>query len=257
MNCDRIEDCLVLGAPLSGAAAEHLRTCADCRTVVEALQPEPVLPPEERLDSIRTLLTGALRPVRPLPSDAVLVLIALALFTAFSLLAAIPVGYTGFHHLSALERLVYYTAVALCAFLFSVCLVHEIIPASRRRVQPAWIVAFCLLALVSVTLALFPNHDLARFAKLGLPCLRLGILCAIAAVLLAYPLLRKGFAAAPVRAATVLGFFAGLAGVSVLALHCGIRNFAHILVWHLGAMLIAAAGAALLAFCRLRFKAAL
>ncbi len=256
MNCDRIVDNLALGTPLSGTAEEHLHTCVGCRTMIQALYPEPVFPAHQRLDSIRSLVTRSLQPVRPWPSDGGLISIALGSFIAFSLLVATQVDYRGLHHLSSFQRLIYYTAIAVCAAFLSVSLAQEIIPGSRRRVRPAAIVAFSVALLATVALLLFPQHDLLRFAKLGVPCLRLGVLCALASGFLGYLLLRKGFAASPVRLTTVAGFFAGLAGVAVLSLHCPVQNFAHVIVWHLGAMLIAGGGGALLGWWRVRMHSA-
>ncbi len=238
MNGHRIEDYLVLATSFFGRRKD----------------PEPVLPRPERLDSIRSLVTSSLRPVRPLPSDATLICIALGLFIAFSLLAAVPVDYRGFHRLSTMQRLAYYPVITVCALLFSVSLVHEIIPGSRRRIHPALGVVFSLFSLASVAFGLFPNHHLAHFANLGLRCLGLGITCALVSGLLAYLLLRKGFAASPVRATTLTGFFAGLTGVAVLALHCPLQDVFHILVWHLGAMLTAGACGALLGWWRVHVR---
>jgi len=254
-NCDGIDDCLVLGTPFSALGEEHLRTCTSCSTIIEVLSAKPLVSDEEHLSSIRGLLTASLRPVRPLPSDPTLILLALVSFLAFSLLATVPVDYRGFHHLSTIQRLAYYATIALSAVLFSAAVVQEIIPGARRRLTPGLIVAFSLLSLVVVSVGLFPNFGLDHFVKIGVPCLRLGIVCAAVGGFLAYFLLRKGFASSPVRATTITGFFAGLAGVAVLALHCPVQNAAHMMVWHLGAMTIAGAGGALIGFLQQRLAA--
>jgi hypothetical protein len=68
----------------------------------------------------------------------------------------------------------------------------------------------------------------------------LGLVCGALSAAPFWLLLRKGFLASPVAAGATIGSFAGFAGVAVLALHCPIENSAHILVWHLGAMMLAA-----------------
>ena len=107
MNCDGIKELLSAGRPLTGSAQQHLASCAGCRAMVEALTLTEAHLDRERINQFQELITASLRPVRPLPSDTTLVWNLLALFTAFSLLAAIPVGYKEFHVLNAYQRFVY------------------------------------------------------------------------------------------------------------------------------------------------------
>lgn len=204
----------------------------------------------ERIDQFQKLITGSLRPVRTLPSDRTLVWKLLAFFTAFSLLAAIPVGYKGFHVLNEYQRFAYYGLILLCAACFSITTVQEMIPGSKRRASPGWTIAAATLSLAVLVSVLFHNFDLDRFVALGIPCLRLGCICALAGGALSWLILRKGFFTSPVAAGVTVGFFAGLAGVAVLALHCPIQNSAHIIVWHLGPMALGGVGGAILGTLR-------
>jgi hypothetical protein len=56
--------------------------------------------------------------------------------------------------------------------------------------------------------------------------------------LLGWRLLQRGYLVSPRETIVLYGFFAGLVGVAVLALHCPIRNSLHVLVWHLGALVL-------------------
>ena len=242
MNCDDIKELLSEGQPLTGSAQDHLVYCAGCRGMVEALTPPDTEPDTERISKIQNLITASLKPIGPLPSDWKLVWHLLALFTVFSLLAAIPVGYKGFRVLSAYQRFVYYGVILLCAMLFSVVTVQEMIPGSKRKASPGWTILATILALAVLVSALFKNFDLNRFVPLGIPCLRLGSISALVSGALSWFFLKRGFFPSPVTASAVVGFFAGLTGVAVLALHCPIQNSTHILVWHLGAMLVGGLG---------------
>jgi len=217
---------------------------------LKGLHPGSEMPAHERLDAIRGLITSSLAPVRPLPSNGALVLLAVAGFIAFSALVTIPLGFNGFHHLSANQKLAYYAVILLSAALLSAAIIQDMIPGSKRRLPPGSAIVLPVVALALVVFVLFPRLDFAHFIELGLPCLETGILCAAGSGLVAYLLLRRGFSASPVRMATTAGLLAGLAGVAVLALHCPLQNVAHIAVWHLGPMLTAAAAGGLFGLWR-------
>jgi hypothetical protein len=245
MNCNELKELLSEGRPLNGAAMDHLVSCAACRAMVESITLPETDPGTERINHIERLITASLKPVRPLPSNRTLIWNLLALFTAFSLIAAIPVGYNGFHVLTPFQRLAYYTMIFLFAMGFSANTVQQMIPGSSRTANPRWLIVGCLLSLVLLVALLFQKFDLDRFVRLGIPCLRLGSICALIGGGLFWFVVRKGFFTSPIEASTTVGFFAGLAGVAVLALHCPIENPAHIIVWHLGAAVLGAFGGAL------------
>ncbi len=250
MNCEHIRELLSEGRPLTDSANEHVASCAGCRAMLQTLSLPEIQPDRERVRQIQRLITASLKPVRPLPSDRTLIAIFLSLFTAFSLVAAIPVGYIGFHALSIQQKFTYYLLISLLAILFAVTTSHQMIPGSKRTVHSRWLIAGALLSLALVSVVLFPNFDLDRFVGLGIPCLRLGTICAILSGSLFWFVLRKGFSTSPGETGTSAGFFAGLTGVAVLALHCPIQNSAHIIVWHLGAMVLGGVGGAILGTLR-------
>ena len=155
-------------------------------------------------------------------------------------------GFLGFHHLSLPQKLAYYSVISLSAAVLATTLVKGIVPGSRYRIAPGLAMLLALVALVFIVVALFPELDFNRFVRRGLPCLRLGTIWAAFSGGLAYLFVRKGYSSSPVRTAVAAGLFAGLTGFAVLALHCPIENMAHILVWHLGAVLLAAAAGGLI-----------
>ncbi len=217
---------------------------------LKGLDLEAEISASERLDAIRALSPTSLRPVRPLPSNTTLTLFAVAGFVAFSALATIPVGFAGYHRLLLSQKLLYYAVIVLSAALLSASIVKEIIPGSKFRLSPGLSMALGVVSVALVALSLFPRPDFHRFTEVGLPCLELGTVIAAITGFLASLLLRKGFSSSPARMSLTTGFFAGLSGFAVLALHCPVQNMAHILVWHLGAMLVGAAGGALIGLVR-------
>jgi hypothetical protein len=195
---------------------------------------------------IRTTLMEAAAPVRPLPSNAALMALCVAVFIALALLLTLPVGFPGFARLDTVSRLIEYPAVLLLAFMLAGSLVDQMIPGTRRVIGPAAGVLVAVL-LLSVTAALlFPGPMPKNFVDEGIPCLRLGALCAIPAGGLTWTMMRRGFAADPLSAAIAAGGLSGLLGVGVLALHCPILNAAHIIAWHVGSIVVAALFGALL-----------
>ena len=204
-------------------------------------------PDAQRIVQIQRLIIASLKPAQYLPSDRKLTLILLTIFVMFSVVGAVPVGYNGFRVLDLQQRFAYYGLILLCGTWFSITAVQEIIPGSRHRTSALATVLGSALSLALLVSLLFQKFDLNQFVSVGIPCLRLGVVCAALSATLFWLLLRKGFFTSPVVAGATVGSFAGLAGVAVLALHCPIENSAHTLVWHLGAMVLAAIAGAVVA----------
>ena len=239
MSCEMLKNYLASGVPLPSGAQEHLRECAGCQALVEHLESPPEFPDEERLEKIRQVITSSMKPVRPLPSDETMRLIALAVFTLFTLGITMPLGFQGFHGLSAWNRIAYYGILLGCAWLFSNVVIAQIVPASKRRVHPVIAGLLSLFAVALVVSLIYRSPDLNQFAARGISCFRVGVITSCAVGGLAYSLTRRGFSVSRARTGAAIGFFAGLAGVSVLALNCPLHDASHVIVWHLGAMLLA------------------
>src|SRR5690348_296313 len=160
MKCDAIKQLLSEGQPLTGAAQHHLASCVGCRGMMQALTLPEAEPDGKHLSQIQSLITASLKPVRPLPSNRTLVWTLLIVFTAFSLVAAIPVGYKGFHVLNGYERFAYYGLIFMAAAWFSIATVQEMIPGSKRRTSPSWTILTTMLSLAILVSVLFQNFDL-------------------------------------------------------------------------------------------------
>ncbi len=203
-------------------------------------------PDEKRLETIRNLLTAQLKPVHSLPSNPVLIGLTSASFGLICLLGTLYGGHRSLHVLSPVQMAAYFGAFLLLAILFSVAVVEQIIPGSQRRIQPGVLIAGTALFLVALIPVLFENFDLHGFVQKGIPCLKLGTMFAAAGGVLGFFLIRKGYLTSPLAASVLTGCFAGLSGVTALALVCPFLNTPHILVWHFGTIAIGTAAGALI-----------
>ncbi len=197
-------------------------------------------PSKQVLESAVAAMTLDLRPVRRLPSDSVLVTIAMLVFVVFSMGISLPLGWKGYATLSDTQRWLYYGTVLSCGLLLSLAVAPQMIPGARRWISIPIALVVPIAATALCTVFLFPSSDLAHFVPLGIPCLRTALLCAVGGGVLAYSLLCLGYVATPFQTSVSSAVFAAFVGVAVLALHCPQQNWLHVLVWHLGAPVLSA-----------------
>ncbi len=202
-------------------------------------------PSASRVSEIQRLLTVGLTPARPIASSSTLLAICAAGYVALAVVLAAVFGFAGWKSLSMAKMLVEYSTVFVSVLLAGSALVELMVPGSRQRVSASVSVLFPLVALSIVIPWIFPDTSTANFVHRGIPCLRLGILCAVPAAALGAWFLRRGYVTDPLPAAITLGSLAGLLGVGVLALHCPIQNAAHIMACHIGALVIAISAGAI------------
>ncbi len=191
-------------------------------------------PQADLLVGIRSTISRSLRPVRPLPSDSALLAVVLLGLFALIAIGTLMAGWVGLLATTPRQRLLYYGPIAIAAYLLARASISQMIPGSRSRVAGKPELLGLLGALIALVWFLFPGNLTEDFVSTGIPCLRLGLLCALPAAALTVILLRKGFVTDWIAAALSLGALSGIAGFGVLALHCPIQNSFHILVWHMG-----------------------
>lgn len=193
-------------------------------------EPRPASP--ELLKRIGESIEPSLEPVRPLPPawilTAILVLISLAVALAFAARA----GLHGFEALDVPARVAIFAALAVLSCLAAELLVAEWTPGSRRRSTPAGLLAMASVVLGGVFALLFRDHRVEHFVSSGIACLLTGLACAAAAALLGLWVMRRGWAVNRVTAGLVAGTLSGLAGVTLLELHCTNFEALHVVVWH-------------------------
>lgn len=200
------------------------------------------------LGRVASSIGCSMRPVRPLPPAWVLACGLVLICAAVALAGAARSGFYGIQKLSVLESLLIFPTLGILIWLAATTCVSEMIPGSRRRVAPGWLLGAGSLALLAVFAVLFRDYGTDRFVSQGFVCLTAGLLHAIPAALASWLLLRRGFAVNSVAAGLVAGILAGLAGVTMLELHCANLQAPHVMLWHTAVIPVSAAAGALLAW---------
>ena len=211
-----------------------------------ALAPHNVEP--ELLDRLAASLGSTIVPVRPLPPVWLISLGLVLIGAAVALAGAARLGFNGLLKLNGVERAMIFPALAICLWLSATAAVRARIPGSRRLAAPETLLALDSLALIAIFAILFHDYHVVHFVHAGLVCLAAGLLFAIPAALAGWLLLRRGFAVNAGAAGLAAGTLAGLAGVSMLELHCANFQALHVMVWHSAVLPVSGTAGALLAW---------
>ncbi|MGA2648688.1 MAG: NrsF family protein [Candidatus Sulfotelmatobacter sp.] len=206
------------------------------------------------LDRVANSIGSSLRPVRPLPPRWVLASGLILICVAVALAGAARAGFYGIEELSVLERALIFPVMGILICLAATACVSEMIPGTRRIVSPGILLGVGTLTLLAVFAFLFRDYRTEHFVSAGVVCLMTGLLHAVPTGLVSWWFLRRGFAVTSVAAGLVGGTLAGLAGVTMLELHCANFQALHILLWHTAVVPVSGAAGALLAWV-LRFRA--
>ncbi|HXB72105.1 MAG TPA: NrsF family protein [Candidatus Acidoferrales bacterium] len=205
----------------------------------------------ELLRRISAAILPGLRPVRPMPSDRVIVAGLLLLTAAVGIAGASILGMYGIRKLSGFEAASIFVVVGLFAWLAASQSAAEMVPGSRRLVNPAVLVCTGILTLMAVFAALFGgnagSYAMDGFVQQGVGCLRAGLMHALPAAGGTWLILRRGMAVNRTAAGIAAGTLAGLAGVTMLSLHCPNLRAIHVMAWHVAVVPVSAAAGALLA----------
>jgi len=202
-------------------------------------------PETESLERIVQSIAGSMRPARRLPPRWLLAGEVVLAGMLVSLAGAAGLGFHGIARMGVLERVAVFSALGILALAAAGEVVNAMIPGSRRRISSSGLLVAAGGCLAAVLAACFRDYQTTHFLHAGLVCLGIGLLHASLAGLLSWLVLRRGFAVDPVSAGLAAGTMAGLAGVGMLELHCPNFQTAHLLVWHLGVLLVSAGSGAL------------
>jgi hypothetical protein len=193
------------------------------------------------LDRVSGNIRSSLNPVRPLPPAWVLagglVLICAAVAPAGGML----LGPHGVQKMSGLEIGLIFPVLGALVYVSAVLCVAEAIPGSRRPAAPGVLTVSGCIALAAVFSLLFRDYRTERFVSQGVACLIAGLGLALPAALAVWWFLRRGFAVNSVAAGWARGMLAGLAGVTMLELHCPNFEAPHVIVWHIAVLPVSAA----------------
>jgi len=196
-------------------------------------------PDTATLEKIAAQFSASAKPVRALPSNLTLWAISFGIFIALALIVAKAVQFNAVAVLSHSQMVVYYGVLLLFGALFSRAVIERMIPGAKHFVPSGALSIAALVVLGLLVVVLFADRGTENFVSHGVPCLRLGVTGALISGFLGWRLLERGYLVSPRETITLYGFLSGLIGVSVLALHCPILNSLHVLVWHLGSMVLA------------------
>ncbi len=200
------------------------------------------------LDRVSGSIGSLLRRVRPLPPPWVLAGELILACVAVGVAGAARAGFFGIHKMSVMERALIFPALGLFVWLAATASVNEIIPGSRRRVSPMTLLTVGCLLLLAIFAVLFHDYGMIDFVPAGIACLVTGLLIATPTAIISWFVLRRGFALNPLAAGLAGGTLAGLAGVTMLELHCPNFEVLHIMLWHTAVVPISAAAGAFLAW---------
>ncbi|MGB7439126.1 MAG: NrsF family protein [Candidatus Acidiferrum sp.] len=197
------------------------------------------------LERVADSIKASMRPVRPLPPNWLLTGAVVLVCAVVSLAGAARAGFLGFAKMDVPERVLIFLMLGILACIAGVKFVSEFIPGGKHRVSAGVLLGTVCAVLLGVFGLLFRDYRTEHFVSVGITCLVVGLLHAIPTGLVSWWVLRRGFAVNPVTAGLMAGMFAGLAGVTMLELHCPNFEAFHILVWHTAVVPVSAALGAL------------
>ena len=245
MNCREVEEELTTSHRacadrLTELVRVHLEECERCCQIARIVH---LCTAEVQLESAQTerlqrsLLTN-LRPARQmLPFWVFLLAFAIA-FGGFSYLGVSYLGPSGWFMLMPIQRIAVFATLAASAALLSFSLVRQMAPGQKSFLRPG-VLPIALFVLLSLVLAsVFQVRADPGFLRSGETCLRAGLPFAIPAAFVFWLILRRGAILSPRRLGAMTGMLAGLVGTTVLEVHCGNLDIWHILVWHVGIVLL-------------------
>jgi len=247
VTCPDVEGLIIAyasGAAVPPEAAGHIAGCEHCGRLVRAFQEthEGVPPSPEQLRGIKAGILADLKPVKPLAPAGGFFFALVIILLAVAAVGGATLGMAGWRALSPPLRIFVFTVLAAAAGLLAFSLVRQMAPGSRLLPSPYLLTITVLGIIASLFATVFQPQEESKFVATGLVCLKIGLTCAIAAALLSWLVLRRGAILNPIWTAVTAGALAGLSGLTVLEIFCPNLNEYHIVVWHLGAAVLSAAG---------------
>ncbi len=209
-------------------------------------QPAPAVDPA-LLARITASLGASLAPVRPLPAPWKLIALLILIWSATASAASVLLGAYGIAHLSLPQTAAIFPLLTALAILSASLSVAQIIPGSRQLLSPRLLLATACAALLVLFPLLFQDYTITNFLRSGNRCLTAGISVAFPAGLLAWLVLRRGYAVNRAAAGLAAGTLAGLTGVTMLELHCPNLEVFHVLLWHTAVIPVSALASAAVA----------
>jgi len=203
-------------------------------------------PSESVLHRIEVAISQNLKPIRPLASSRILLLGCAINFLSVVAVGALLLGINGWGALNVAQRIVLFVTLSVSAFSLAMSMVSQMVPGSRHVISPAVVIVAIPVALMMVIEATFRFQREPAFLATGMMCMKNGLKYSIPGGFLLWLILRRGAVLYPKLAGAAAGGLAGLTGLSVLEVNCPNLNALHIVVWHVGVVVIGCVGGALL-----------
>jgi hypothetical protein len=181
-----------------------------------------------------------LRPVRPLLPGRYLFAAFIIIYVSFVSLAAYRMGAFAIAVMSPAQSGMVLGSLAICAGLLAYSLVAQMVPGARHRIPPKPLQVGTIISLTIVIGVLFQFQYEPNFWANGWACIRAGITIGVLAAVPFWLVLRRGANLFPSLTGAATGLLAGLAGTTVLEVHCPNHNAWHILVSHIGVSVLCA-----------------
>ena len=242
MNCNDLNRRLIEGSPLSPEAEEHLKSCARCRDLVEALSvsvPE-ASPSSATLQQIERGIIADLRPVRPIASKSRLLAVFIAIFVFVAAIGVYRLGAFALAVMTPLQASVILGALAIGTGLLAYSVVNQMVPGSLHWISPTLLpvlVTISLAIAIAILFQFLPEHN---FWAKGWACVRAGTSVGALAAVPLWFVLRRGAILSPAMTGAATGLLAGLVGTTALEIHCPNLDAWHMLVAHLGVAVLGA-----------------
>ncbi len=195
---------------------------------------------------------ASFRPVRPMLPAWMVVSALMLICTSLAVVAASAIGMSGIRNLSGTEAATIFSALGIFTWLAALVSAGEMAPGYRRRINPAMLLVLVTAGFLAVDAILFHDYGMDSFVAQGIPCMRAGLVVAVPTGIGSWLMLRRGFAVDHIAAGLAAGTLAGLAGLTMLEIHCPNFHAMHVMVWHTAVVPISALAGALLASGRKR-----
>jgi hypothetical protein len=209
------------------------------------------------LDRVTASIGRTLHPVRPLAPLWMLALALLSISAGMALLGAWTFKMYGIQKLSVAEMGAIFPALAVMTWLASLASVAAMSPGGFRwknstitepvMNRPAMLLAVVVVCFLALDAIFFHDYGTEFFVPQGIPCFRAGLVVAIPTGVASWLVLRRGFAVNPSAAGVAAGTLAGLAGLTMLEIHCPNFHAMHVMVWHTAVIPVSAIVGALIA----------
>jgi hypothetical protein len=240
MNCNDVERALSEQPPLPLQAQEHARSCNRCRDLIRALNaPVAVDPPSPAtLRQIADRMASGLQPVRPVAPARYFLGALVGIFVFVVALGVYRMGAFALAFMTPLQTVAILSALAICTGLLAYSLAHQMVPGSRHRIPPGLLPLAITISLTIAIALLFQFQPERNFWRSAWACIRAGTPIGALAGVPSWLVLRRGAILSPGMTGPATGLLAGLAGTSVLEIHCPNLDAWHILAAHFGVAIL-------------------